>query len=204
MYEQTYKTINYHINKTKFLYCSPNIDSNEDYISINIKTNILPVLNLNNITTYIKTYGHNHNEKELEMLEKIKNGEAFLAVAPEEVYIEYYINSRNTRTRQFRVMQPQGPMSRNEHAHVGSGGCLGTYATLFNEAAKELDINKTIINVINYLQSVSSLDAAGKHSFSNMMVLDEFGEKIIYAKDSSLIGKTREEVSKEIWQKLGF
>lgn len=199
-FEQTNKTINYHTTKTKYLHNCPIISVNENYLSIKIKTNILPVLNMDNVATYIKNYHNRHSQIELEMLAKIRDGEAFLAVCPEEFDIEYYIDKNKERQRRFTSRCGNYTLSRNEHAHIGSG-CLGTFTILFSEAAKELNVNKTIINVINYLQSVSPLDAAGKHSFDKMLVLDEFGEKIIYSREERLIGKTREEVSKEIWQK---
>lgn len=205
MYDRTVKTITFHTTKTKYLYGCPKIDTYDNNLYITIKTNMLPVLNLDNMATYIKSYSTNHNEEELKMLEKIKNGEAFLAVAPELVQITYNVNNRSTSSRSFNKLSgPYNSISKNEHAHVGSSGCLGTYANTFNEAARDLDINKTIINVLNYLQSISPLDAAGKYSFKNMVVLDEFGEKIIYSKYKELIGKTREEVSKEIWQESGY
>lgn len=202
MIEQTTKTINYHLNKTKYLHDYPTIINNDGKLWVSIRTNILPVLNMDNVATYIKNYGYWFNSKQLEMIEKIKNGEAFLAVAPTEYTVQYYINTRREYSRKFNIRRGDYDISYNCHATISSGqGCLGTYVNTFREAAQDLDTNKTIINVINYLQSISPLDAAGRNSFKDLLVLDEFGEKIIYSVHESLIGKTREEVSKEIWQK---
>lgn len=202
MFEQTSKTVNYHINKTKYLHCHPEISLVDNVLQIKIKTNILPVVNMDKIEAYIKTYGNTHTEKELEYINKIKNGEAFLAVCPEEIWFSYSTESNKTMSRKFSAKNGGYYISRNSHADISGGsGCLGTFVNLFTEAANELDVNKTIINTINYLQSVSPLDIAGKRSFINLLVVDEFGEKIIFSHNKDLIGKTREEVSKEIWQK---
>lgn len=202
MFEQTSKTINYHMNKTKYLHCYPEVQLIENELHIKIKTNILPVLNMDKVESYIKTYGYRHSTEELEYINKIKNGEAFLAICPEEISFIYSTEINKTISRKFTPRIGEFNISINGHAGIsGRSGCLGTFTNLFIEAANDLDINKTIINTINYLQSVSPLDIAGKQTFDNLLVVDEFGEKIIFSRNKDLIGKTREEVSKEIWQK---
>lgn len=196
------KIISYHQTKTGYLNHTPDIRYNSNRLYISLKTNVLPVLNIEGIKSYLKSFSSHHSEEEIEFLNKIEQGEAFLAVCPMKVEFIYDTIDFKTRERTFQKRRGSYSIPYNGHSQVGSSGCLGTFTNAFNEAARELDLSKTIVNTINYLQSVSPLDPAGRCSLDNLLVLDEFADKIIYSKNhKELIGKSRKELSNDIWQK---
>lgn len=194
------KIISYHQTKTGYLNCTPDIRYNSNSLYITLKTNVLPVFNIEGIKSYLKAYSSRHSEEEIEFLNKIEQGEAFLAVCPMQVDFIYDTLGFRTKERSFQKRRGSYSIPYNGHSQIGTSGCLGTFTNAFNEAARELDLSKTIVNTINYLQSVSPLDPAGRDSLSNLLVLDEFADKIIYSKNhKELIGKSRKELSDEIW-----
>lgn len=182
----SYKKLNY-ISHT-------HLQINGDYLEIIIYTKILPVLymDLNILKSTLNSGGYelSNTEKEL-FLQMIEEENLTLAVAPCKTKLCVPIS--RGRERRIEHSSPTG-MQINGHA---SYNCLGTFGPTVIESFTQFNLKKLVALIIQYLQSISPADLAGKKSINNPIIIDEDGETIKYVYSSAhkwLEGKKLSEI----------
>ena len=182
----SYKKLNY-VSHT-------NLQINGDYLEIIIYTKILPVLymDLNVLKSTLNSNGYELSDTEKELfLKMIKEENLTLAVAPCKTKLCVPIS--RTKERRIEHSSPTG-MQINGHA---SYNCLGTFGPSVIESFTQFNLKKLVALIIQYLQSISPADLAGKKSINNPIIIDEDGETIKYVYSSShkwLEGKKLSEI----------
>ena len=182
----SYKKLNY-ISHT-------NLQINGDYLEIIIYTKILPVLymDLNILKSTLNSNGYDLSDTEKELfLQMIEKENLTLAVPPCKTKL--YVPISRNRERIIEHSSPTG-MQINGHA---SYNCLGTFGPSIIESFTQFNLKKLIALLIQYLQSISPADLAGKKSINCPIIIDEDGETIKYVYSSAqkwLEGKKLSEI----------
>lgn len=184
-----YRTLNY-VSKFK-------IEIDNDYIKIYLRTKILPVLYIDDVILESSYKSNYYNEASLECLENIKRyiekRDINFAVGPCKTSIYIPLNPDNRFQIDFSSLSR---LPINGHAQFH---CLGTFAQPLIDAAEEMDIKKVVALAVQYLQSISPHDLAGRRTINEQIILDEDNETILFvygdSRNKILEGKKLSEIA---------
>lgn len=184
-----YKSLNY-VSKFK-------VEIDNDYIKIYLRTKILPVLYIDDVvleSSYKSDYYYGANQECRENIKRyIEKRDINFAVGPCKTTICIPLNPDARFQIDFNSLSR---LPINGHAQYH---CLGTFAQPLLDAADEMDIKKVIALVLQYLQSISPHDLAGRRTINEQIILDENNETILFVYDNSrnkiLEGKKLSEIS---------
>ena len=184
-----YKSLNY-VSKFR-------IEIDNNYLKIYLRTKILPVLYLDDNVLESSYKSNYYYEASKECSENIKRyvetRDINFAVGPckTSIYIPLDPDAR------FQIeFSSLSRLPINGHAQFH---CLGTFAQPIIDASDEMDVKKVIALAIQYLQSISPHDLAGRRTINEQIILDENNETILFvygdSRNKSLEGKKLSEIS---------
>jgi hypothetical protein len=184
-----YKSLNY-ISKFK-------IEIDNNYLKIYLRTKILPVLYLDdNVleSSYKSDYYYEANQECRENIKRyIETRDINFAVGPCKTSIYIPLDPEARFQIEFSSLSR---LPINGHAQFH---CLGTFAQPIIDASDEMDVKKVVALAIQYLQSISPHDLAGRRTINEQIILDENNETILFvygdSRNKSLEGKKLSEIS---------
>lgn len=184
-----YKSLNY-VSKFK-------VEIDDTYIKIYLRTKILPVLYIDDVvleSSYKSNYYYEANQECRENIKRyIESRDINFAVGPCKTTIYIPLNPDARFQIDFTSLSR---LPINGHAQFH---CLGTFAQPLIDAADEMDIKKVIALIVQYLQSISPHDLAGRRTINEQIILDEDNETILFvygdSRNKSLEGKKLSEIS---------
>ena len=183
-----YKSLNY-VSKFR-------IEIDNNYLKIYLRTKILPVLYLDDNVLESSYKSNYYYEASKECSENIKRyvetRDINFAVGPCKTSIYIPLDPDARFQIEFSSLS-RLPINRHAQFH-----CLGTFAQPIIDASDEMDVKKVIALAIQYLQSISPHDLAGRRTINEQIILDENNETILFvygdSRNKSLEGKKLSEI----------
>ena len=184
-----YKSLNY-VSKFK-------VEIDNDYVKIYLQTKILPVLYIDDVvleSSYNSDYYYEATQDCKENIKRyIETRDINFAVGPCKTSIYIPLNPDKRFQIDFNTLSR---LPINGHAQYH---CLGTFAQPLVDAADEMDIKKVVALVLQYLQSISPHDLAGRRTINEQIILDENNETILFigvdSRSKILEGKKLSEIT---------
>ena len=162
-----------------------------DYLYIDITTKILPILFIDYelLKTNLKNKIYDVNEATKEAIAMVDGNKYYFAIYPTTIRLKIDITTnsysllfkRKNINRAKYGLDGLKSLTYNGHAMWNDGlGCLGTFGIPLTDAINEYNINKVISLLIQYLQSISPNDYAGKKTIEYPTIIDLENNQIVF------------------------